>query len=119
MPGMDPSELVAAERARTLAQIADLTSAFDDVVESAELAVNDDEHDPDGSTVAFERAQVAALLRDARARLGELDRAVERLADGTYGRCATCGEPIGDERLAARPTTDACIVCAAAPRRLG
>ena len=110
---MDLPELVAAERARTAAQIADLTAAFDDVVESAESAANDDEHDPDGSGgVAFERAQVAALLREARAKLADLDRAADRLAAGTYGVCAVCGAPIPAERLAARPSAETCVRCA-------
>jgi DnaK suppressor protein len=112
---MEVREQVTAERERTARQIADLTAAFDDVVESAELAVNDDEHDPDGSTVAFERAQVAALLRDAKVRLAELDRALERLDAGTYGGCEVCGRPISPERLAARPNTETCVDCASRP----
>lgn len=110
---MDLPSLLAAERARTAAQIADLTAAFDDVVESAELAANDDEHDPDGSGgVAFERAQVAALLREARAHLADLDRAAARLAAGTFGTCSSCGTRIPDERLAALPAAETCVGCA-------
>lgn len=109
---MDLHDLVTEERRHTADQIADLTASFDDVVESAELAVNDDEHDPDGSTVAFERAQVAALLRDARVRLADLDRALERLHDGTYGTCEKCKGPIAAERLVARPMAELCVECA-------
>ena len=58
-----------AERARTTAQIEALSRDFDSFVEAAELVATDDEHDPEGHTIAFERQQVAALLRDARSHL--------------------------------------------------
>jgi RNA polymerase-binding transcription factor DksA len=99
------------ERARTAEQIESLRRSFDDIVESTELA-NDDEHDPDGSTIAFERAKVAALLRSAEAHLAELDAVDARRAAGTYGRCERCGGAIGSDRLHALPTTRACVRCA-------
>ena len=73
---------------------------------------DDDEHDPEGQTIAFERQQVAALLRGALAHLCDLDRAVARIAAGTYGSCVGCGGPIHPERLAARPATGTCVTCA-------
>ena len=45
--------------------------------------------------------------------LDEVERALARLDDGTYGRCETCGEPIGDERLAELPVVRSCAVCEA------
>jgi RNA polymerase-binding transcription factor DksA len=104
--------LLDVERASTEAQIASLTRTFDDVVESIEDVGNDDEHDPDGSTIAFERAQVIALLHQARANLAELDAAIERLASGRYGVCEVCGRDIPIERLEALPTTQRCLACA-------
>ena len=101
-----------AERAATQRQIDALTRTFDDVVASIEDGGNDDEHDPDGSTVAFERAQVLALLRQARETLAALDVAAARVAAGTYGVCERCGGPIPAERLEARPTTTTCVGCA-------
>jgi DnaK suppressor protein len=74
----------------------------------------DDEHDPEGATIAFERAQLAALLDQARDHLAELDDALDRLREGSYGRCERCGRPIAAERLAARPAARTCITCAAA-----
>ena len=44
---------------------------------------------------------------------GEIDQALERLSDGTYGVCRTCGSPIAAGRLAARPAATECITCAA------
>jgi RNA polymerase-binding transcription factor DksA len=48
------------------------------------------------------------VLGDAETALDQVDAALGRLADGSYGVCATCGERIADERLAAEPTTEAC-----------
>jgi DnaK suppressor protein len=69
----------------------------------------DDEHDPEGQTIAFERSQLAALTDRTRERLAELDLATARLAAGTYGTCEVCGEPIDPARLEARPTATTCV----------
>ncbi len=76
------------------------------------MASTDDEHDPEGSTIAFERQRVAAMLRNARVKLCALDEALASVALGAYGTCASCGGPIGDDRLAALPATRRCIACA-------
>lgn len=102
-----------AERQDTLARITALSREFGGIVESSAGVATDDEHDPEGATIAFERAQLAALLGQARARLAELDEASGRLRRGSYGRCERCGRPIAPERLAARPTARTCIACAA------
>ena len=70
---------------------------------------SDDEHDPEGATLAFERSQADALRAAALARAAAADAALARIDAGTYGRCAVCGEPIAPARLAARPLTDRCI----------
>jgi RNA polymerase-binding transcription factor DksA len=93
-----------------------MTTEFDAIVEASSGANLDDEHDPEGSTVAFERAQVATLLVDAKRYLDELDQAVARLDTGLYGVCERCGAPIGPERLAARPAARTCVVCSGSPR---
>ncbi|SDY13977.1 transcriptional regulator, TraR/DksA family [Modestobacter sp. DSM 44400] len=111
-----PSELIRV-RADSLAQIDALTREFDEVVAASKSSNADDEHDPEGATIAFERQQVAALLDQARARLADVDAALARADAGDYGRCADCGQPIAAERLAARPQAPKCIACAAAPAR--
>lgn len=98
-------------RASTAELLAGLQRTFDDVVAAAEMSNNDDEHDPDGSTVAYERAQVWALLRQARADLDALAAAEARLASGTIDVCRVCGAAIGIERLLALPHTDTCVRC--------
>jgi RNA polymerase-binding transcription factor DksA len=108
--------LLGAERERTLRQIAALEREFNSIVEAAADVATDDEHDPEGTTIAFERAQVAALADHARVRLADLEQALERLDAGVYGTCESCGRPIPPERLAARPTARTCVGCSAAGR---
>ncbi|GGW59101.1 hypothetical protein GCM10010503_40350 [Streptomyces lucensis JCM 4490] len=109
---------LAADRADTLARAAALSRDFDGIVAANALVAVDDEHDPEGGTTAFERAHVAALLTQTREHLQELDRALERLEQGQYGRCQGCGAMISPERLEIRPAATACVRCAASgPRR--
>ncbi len=108
----DAKAMLENERAETVEQIASLSQQFDEVVESIIDVANDDEHDPEGHTIAVERQQLAGLLRDARLHLVEVNDAVGRLADGTYGQCESCGSPVGNERLAALPAARTCVECA-------
>ena len=101
-----------AERDRTLRRLADLTSDFEGVVAASRDTNADDEHDPEGATIAFERSQVAALVRQARHDLAEVDAALARVDAGTYGVCGRCGRPIAEGRLEARPAARLCIGCA-------
>ncbi len=105
-------EHVAAERHRTAERAAALRRDFDNIVTASADAVRDDEHDLEGATIAFERAQVAALLDDAETQLAALDRAAARLDDPGGDRCERCGAPIGFDRLQARPTATRCVTCA-------
>ncbi|HWI44036.1 MAG TPA: TraR/DksA C4-type zinc finger protein [Nocardioides sp.] len=106
-----------AERARTLRRLGDLTGDYDAVIAASRDTNADDEHDPEGATIAFERSQVGALVRQAREQLAEVDAALERLDAGTYGVCERCGEAIAEGRLEARPTARLCIRCASASAR--
>ncbi|HUK68569.1 MAG TPA: TraR/DksA C4-type zinc finger protein [Streptosporangiaceae bacterium] len=99
--------LLRAERADTTSRLAALTKDFDDIVGSTAAVAKDDEHDPEGATIAFERAQVMALIGQSRQHLADLDQALGRLGDGSYGSCERCGRPIGADRLNARPATSA------------
>ncbi len=106
-------ELLAAERADTLARLSGLEREFAGIVESSGSAGTDDEHDPEGATVGYERARVASLLAAARARLTRLDQAADRLEAGAYGACGRCGRPIPIERLVAHPAAVTCVACEA------
>lgn len=79
---------------------------------AAQSSNGDDEHDPEGATIAYEREQVTALLHQARRTRAELEDALARLDQGTYGVCETCGEPIPAGRLEARPGARTCLACA-------
>ncbi|MDX6235500.1 MAG: DnaK suppressor protein [Kribbellaceae bacterium] len=105
-------ELLTADRAATADRIATLSQDLAGMVEAARLVATDDEHDPEGSTIAFERSQTSAFLADARTHLADLDSALERIDAGDYGRCEHCGKPIAAERLLARPSARTCIDCA-------
>jgi DnaK suppressor protein len=108
-----PRLLLEAERDQTVRRLAALTDDFVGVVAASRDTNADDEHDPEGATIAFERSQVDALVRAARRRLEEIDAALERVAAGTFGICETCGRPIVAERLEARPTARTCVRCSA------
>ena len=97
---------------RTTERLAALTGDYAGIVEASKDSNADDEHDPEGATIAFERSQVGTLVEEARHQLAEVEAARARLADGTYGTCERCGEPIGEGRLEARPTARTCIRCA-------
>jgi DnaK suppressor protein len=103
-------ELLAEERARTLERREALNRDRDGIIDSATNV--DDEHDPEGATIAFERSQIEALIDQANRQLADLDRALRRIEEGDYGVCEGCGRPIAPERLAARPTARTCIECA-------
>ncbi|SHN09610.1 TraR/DksA family transcriptional regulator [Actinacidiphila paucisporea] len=110
-------ERLGAARAGASAQITALSREYDGMVEANALVAVDDEHDPEGSSTAFERAHIGSLLAQAREHLVALDRALERLDEGGYGRCEACGEPIPPERLEVLPAATTCVRCAAARTR--
>ncbi len=109
---MSPRERLDGERRRTTRRLADLRGDYRGFVEASKDTNADDEHDPEGATIAFERSQVGALVQQAEQHLAEIDAALERLARGTYGVCAVCGQSIPAERLEVRPTATACVGCA-------
>ncbi|GGK16627.1 DnaK suppressor protein [Streptomyces camponoticapitis] len=117
---VDPASVrarLSARRTDTAARIQALERDFDAIVEANALVAVDDEHDPDGSSTAFERAHVASLLAQAQQQLLGVDQALERLERGDYGRCESCGEAIPDERLEVRPSARTCVRCAEARPR--
>ncbi|MDL9948577.1 TraR/DksA C4-type zinc finger protein [Gordonia sp. ABSL11-1] len=95
-----------------MALIEQLSSRLDAVIEATADSSSDDEHDPEGSTLAVERGQLVAQLERSRVRLDELDAALDRVGAGTYGRCEICGREIGEARLEVLPAARLCIGCA-------
>ena len=109
---MSAEARLVQERSRTEGRLAALRGDYRGFVEASKDSNADDEHDPEGATIAFERSQVGALVRQAEAHLGEIEAALARVAAGTYGGCAVCGRPIPAARLEARPTATTCVGCA-------
>jgi DnaK suppressor protein len=104
---------LTAERTATSRRITSMTADLAAVAAATVGSNLDDEHDPEGSTIAFEREQLAALRAHAQVHLTEVDEALARLHDNRYGQCELCGKPIANARLAVLPATRRCITCAA------
>lgn len=107
---------LAVARAATLSRLDALEAEYADITAASVNSNADDEHDPEGPTIAFERSQVRAMIVQARRHLTELDAAETRLAENSYGRCQSCGEPISPARLMARLVARQCLPCASQRR---
>lgn len=66
----------------------------------------------DGTNEAVERLNKIGVADALEAKLKDVLRALEKLEEGTYGECDSCGDRIPTERLEARPATTLCITCA-------
>jgi len=109
---IDPAGRLRTTRDEAAALAARLLGDMEAVAEAREGSNVDDEHDPEGSTIAYERSQLDAVRRSALERAADAEAALGRLADGTFGRCERCSARIGAARLDARPTARLCIDCA-------
>lgn len=63
----------------------------------------------EGGTEPFDRRQDLSLLQRLEIEMDEVQAALDRLEDGTYGRCEACGRSIDDDRLGALPATRYCV----------
>src|SRR6476660_1887221 len=86
-------ERLEQEGRRARERVAALEREFAGLAEAASAAGTDDEHDPEGATLAFERQHAAALLEAAREQMAALDDALRRLDEGRYGVCDRCRPP--------------------------
>ena len=68
-----------------------------------------DQHPADVASETFEREKDVSILGNVDEQLRDVEGALKRLDDGTYGRCEICGKDIGDERLRARPEARYCV----------
>ncbi len=95
-----------------VSSIAELGGSIDALTHARRDSNSDDEHDPEGATIAYERSQSDALLRQAEQHLADIHSARARLGAGTFGTCVDCGSKIAQARLTARPYASTCINCA-------
>ena len=96
-------EELQQEYDQTLLEIAELQR--DRLTDSA----GDDQADT--GTKTFEREQEITLANNILERINQVERALERLDEGSYGWCERCGNPIPVERLAAFPSATLCVTC--------
>jgi RNA polymerase-binding transcription factor DksA len=68
-----------------------------------------DQHPADAASDSFEREKEFSILEQVHAELADVDRALRRLDEGSYGSCEVCGDSIGDERLAVMPAARFCV----------
>jgi len=109
---IEPVDRLRATRDDALALAGRLLTDMEAVAAAREGANVDDEHDPEGSTIAYERSQLDAVRRSALERAADAEAALARLDAGTFGRCERCSARIGEARLEARPSARLCIDCA-------
>jgi len=111
---MDSDEarrLLDAERAR----LTEVRAGFDDEgldqseTESVGELSSIDQHPADLGTETFEREKDVSIIEQVEAELADVEHALRRLDEGTYGRCEACGRPIGDARLDAIPAARLCV----------
>lgn len=117
-PGEKPwseaeQEKVRAELEAELAGLrTDINQAESEIAERLGDAVGSAGDDPaDAGAKTFQREYDLALTQNARDLLEQTERALARLDDGTYGRCQSCGKPIGKARLKAFPRATLCLEC--------
>ena len=105
-------KLLEAEKARLLDVVAFLEKEnADSLVEERGEATNrgDNNHMADQATATYDRELDEGLEEGAQFTLGEIDAALQRIEEGSYGVCEVCGKPIGAERLSAIPWARLCI----------
>ena len=104
--GVDPvcaRAALEAERARLLAELGEPIEAPGQMTYGSQAAA---------ASHVFEQQRDLALRDRSRTELGQIEAALRRLDDGSYGSCTNCGKPIAPERLEAIPWAPLCIDCA-------
>jgi len=96
-------EELQAEYDQTLTEIAEL--------QRERLTDSAGDDTADTGTKTFEREQEITLANNLLERINQVERAIDRLADGHYGYCERCGNAIPVERLAAFPSATLCVTC--------
>jgi len=112
-------KFVEGQRAALLEERATYTHQAESLQAEADLLaaerepgdVQFDEESGEGDTLAVERERDLALSAQARAAVEEIDAALAKIADGTYGTCEQCGKSIPKERLRAIPYASLCVQC--------
>jgi DnaK suppressor protein len=99
-----------AKRAELLQSIGDLTEASPQPVDPIEASEGSQEFE-DAAVDINEMEDERAIRENERELLGEVEAALARIEQGTYGICTNCGQPIDEKRLEAIPWAALCITC--------
>jgi RNA polymerase-binding transcription factor DksA len=96
------------------ARLEEVRGGFDDLhAESEEESLSElsslDQHQADVGTETFNRERDLSILENVEAELADIEHALRRIDEGTYGTCEACGKPIGDARLEAMPAARFCV----------
>ncbi len=109
---MDPDtarRLLTAERERLSETLTTATADVDAQQASMAELSSYDQHPGDLGSDTFEREKDESIIESVRASLDDIDAALARVDEGTYGQCVRCGATIPDERLEAVPATRYCL----------
>jgi RNA polymerase-binding protein DksA len=107
-------EALETERARVVAAIENLKNENPGTVEDETGDETYDQHPADVATAMHDRELDYGITENEQQLLEEIDAALQRIEEGTYGICTNCGKPIQPERLEALPWAQLCIDCAKA-----
>lgn len=100
-----------AERARLAEEIAEYERAGQETLSDVSGENNYRDHMADQGSATFARELDMTLEEQARDTLEQIDRALQRIADGTYGKCSNCAGEIPLARLEAMPEAELCLTC--------
>lgn len=100
-----------AERERLGREIAELDADLSESLEDSSEESPYDQHMAETAAVTLDREIDLTLEENARAAISQIDRALHKLENGSYGKCDKCAQPIGQERLKVAPFATLCIEC--------
>jgi len=99
------------ERERLTREIAELDADLSESLEDSSEESPYDQHMAETAAVTLDREIDLTLQNNARAALAQIDRALHKLENGSYGRCDKCGKAIGEGRLRVAPFATLCVDC--------
>jgi DnaK suppressor protein len=108
----DPAAHIDARAAELRERLDALEAQLIAIREARSDSTADDEHDPEGSTLAVEWSRVEGQRSEVARELQSLDAAIGRVDAGGYGICVSCGNPIPAARLELLPGATRCVPCA-------
>ncbi len=104
-------ERLLEERDRLSRGIAELDADLSESLEESSEESPYDQHMAETAAVTLDREVDLTLEENARAALAQIDRALSKLENGSYGRCDKCGKPISEARLESVPSATLCVDC--------